>query len=150
MRKASIWKAFAVATVMGIAAAMLVPSETLHRVLALLTGAASGPVTDFEVSVSLTYNNGSSYEYKASLSRDEASRAESMPERAKQDFVTRAKEALARSQGYDVKTYGADSYKILSGVRVNWVKVKDTRSGRSTDIFRTARHGGDPDAGVID
>ena len=150
MRTASVWKALAVGLTVGVAAAMVVPTEALDRVMALLTGAASGPSSDHEVSVSLTFNGHSTYEYKAVLSRDEASRAEVAPERAKDDFILRAKQALARSQGYGSTIFGADSYKIVSGVKVNWVRVKDIRSGRSTDIFRTARRGDPADLGVLD
>jgi hypothetical protein len=150
MRKASIGRGLLVGLAVGVAAALLVPTDALDRALALLTGAASGPTSDHEVSVSLTFNGHSTYEYKAALSRDEVSRTESSPERAKDEFVTRAKQALARTQGYDSKTYGADSYKILSGVKINWVRVKDIRSGRSTDIFRTARRGDPADLGVMD
>lgn len=139
MKKTNLAKALGAILVIGIAVGMYVPATTVQRVLSLLTAAASGPAGEFQLVVSLTYNGSSTYEYKEDISRSDASRAESSPDFARNEFVDRAKKALAAKEGYDQKVYGNDSYKILSGVRVNSVKIKDSRSGRATDIFRSAR-----------
>ena len=132
-----------------IIAGFTVPAATMQRVLGTLTGAASGPSSDFQLIVSLSYNGSSTWEYKEDLSRADASRAESSPDFARNEFVDRAKKALAAREGYDTKVYGADSYRILSGVRVNAVKIQDRSSGRQTDIFRSARSR-DSENAVID
>lgn len=130
-------------------AGLTVPARTMQRVLSTLTGAASGPASEFQLVVSLSYNGSSTWEYKEDLSRSDASRAESSPDFARNEFVDRAKKALADREGYHAKVYGADAYKILSGVRVNAVKIKEVRSGRTTDIFRSARSR-DSENAVID
>lgn len=149
MNKITSIKALTSIVLVAIAVGLTVPAPTMERVLSSLTGAASGPASDFQLVVSLTYNGHSSWEYKEDLSRADASRAESSPDFARNEFVDRAKKALAQREGYDTKVYGSDSYKILSGVRVNAVKIKDVRSGRATDIFRSARSR-DSENAVID
>lgn len=126
-----------------------VPSSTLQRVMGQLTGAAANGSTDYQLIVSMQYNGSSTWEYKEDLSRADASRAESSPDFARNEFIDRAKKALAAREGYDAKVFGSDAHKILSGLRVNAVKIKDTRSGRSTDIFRGA-HSRDSENAVID
>lgn len=141
MRKTTMWKALGAAMVLGIAVAMAVPAETLNRTIALLTGAASGPTSDYEVIVDLSYNGSQSYTFKASLDRSEFSRAESSPEQARVQYGARAREALARKLGYGTRTFGQDNAKVVNA-SINHVRIRDTRSGRTTDIFRSARYGG--------
>ena len=148
MKKNHTAKVFGIVLVVGLAVGFFVPAPTLQRVMSSLTGAASGN-GDFILVVSLSYNGSSTWEYTEDLSRADASRAESSPDFARNEFVDRAKKALAQKEGYDTKVYGSDSYKILSGVRVNAVKIKDTHSGRATDIFRSARSR-DSENAVID
>lgn len=144
-------KVFAVgAIVLGATVvAYTVPAETMQRVMGQLTGSASGTSSDFKLLVNMTYNGSLTWEYAEDLSRSDASRAESSPDFARNEFIERAKKALAQREGYHSNVYGSDSYKMLSGLRVNAVKIKDTRSGRSTDIFRSARSR-DSENAVID
>lgn len=148
MLKRKSLKALGAIILLGLAVGVFVPAPQLSRVLGLLTGAASGP-GDVQLVVSLTYNGASTWEYKEDISRSDASRAESSPDMARGEIADRAKKALATREGYDPKVYGSESYKILSGVRVNSIKLKEYSSGRVTDIFNSSRSR-DSENSVID
>lgn len=141
--------AIAAALFVTLVVGFTVPSSTLQRVMSQLTGAVSSGSSDFQLVVSLQYNGTITWEYKEDLSRSDASRAEASPDFARNEFIDRAKKALAQREGYDSKVFGSDSYRVLSGLRVNAVKIRDIRSGRTTDIFRGARSR-DSENAVID
>lgn len=149
MNNKMTFAAIAAALFVTLVVGFTVPSSTLQRVMSQLTGAVSSGSSDFQLVVSLQYNGSTTWEYKEDLSRADASRAESSPDFARNEFIDRAKKALAQREGYDSKVFGSDSYRVLSGLRVNAVKIRDTRSGRTTDIFRGA-HSRDSENAVID
>jgi len=120
---------------LAMVAGALVPAPTLQRALRVLTGDASGPGGEYQLLVSMTYNGATTWEYKEDISTSEARRTESSPDMARGDIADRAKKALALREGYDPKVYGSESYKLLSGVRVDSIKLREYSSGRVTDVF---------------
>ena len=133
-------KLMALVIIVGAAAGVLIPTASLQRALSLLTGAASGPSGEYQLLVSMTYNGSSTWEYKEDISRSEASRTESSPDMMRSDIADRAKKALATREGYDAKVYGSESYKLLTGVRIDSIKIKEYASGRVTDVFLSGRN----------
>jgi hypothetical protein len=133
----------------AIATSMLVPADRLAYLLrdgaaAAAASGASGAPSEFEVVVRLQYNGSATWEHRSPVGRLEAARVETDSGGAQQEYVTRAKTALAESQGYHAAVYGPDAHKILSGVQVLSVRVRDVASGQIREIYRNARRDADP------
>jgi len=130
--------------------AVFVPSQTLRQALRSLPGAVNGADGEVQLVVKLQYNVTLTYEYKAALSRMEASQADTRPELFRQEYITRAKRALAETQGYGNGVFGHNNFKIMSEVQVVSMKLQDLSSGRCTDIWRAARRNDDGYNPVMD
>ncbi|MBI4863230.1 MAG: hypothetical protein HY815_23635 [Candidatus Riflebacteria bacterium] len=150
MKSRRILRLAVVILIVGAVAAVLVPSDAVRRTLRSLTGSAAGPDGECAVVVRLQYNGHSTYDYTASLSRSEASRLESQLDSQYQNMVLKAKRALAESLGYKKQVYGDDNYKILSGIQVVEMKLRDNSSGRTRDLWQAVRRGGDSREGLMD
>ena len=150
MRFKTMRKVLAALTVLSLIVAVTVPAKTFHRVLRSLSGAASDADAECQILVQLQYNGTSTFEYRAALSRDDASRTANTLVSGQHEYIIRAKQALAERQGYGTAVYGAENYKILSGVQVLSVKITDLSSGRTNDVWRSAQRGDPSDHSVMD
>ena len=97
-------------------------------------GASAATSSRYEIAVTLNYENGGSYEWRAPISRREYKEAEMTKRKMVKKYATEAKKALARKMGYFNNLYGDDNDKMTNTQLAKMV-VTDLRADRETEIM---------------
>ncbi len=96
-------------------------------------GASAASSGRYEVAVTLNYENGGSFEYRAPISRREYKEAEMTKKKIVRKYAGEAKKALARKMGYFDSLYGDGNDKMTSTQLAKMV-VTDLRADRETEL----------------
>lgn len=135
MKRTFSWKSLAVlgAALGLIAIIALTPGgqEFLSSVTERMGAAAAGAGDRYELTIVLAYDAGGSFEWRGMLTRDEYQQIEFFPKELREKYLTEARRALARKQGYFDAVY-SDEGSRLTATRVSSIKVTDLRTSRET------------------
>ena len=97
-------------------------------------GASAASNNRYEIAVTLNYENGGTYEWRAPISRQEYKDAEMTKKRMVKKYAVEAKKALARKMGYFNNLYGDDNEK-LTNTQLAKMVVTDLRADRETELL---------------
>jgi hypothetical protein len=151
MQKKS-WKLIAAAVFIAAVIVVTVPRESLQGLLDGLKASVGG-ASYGELMVVLTDPSGSSttFVHKISISREDANRLKSMPQDIpRSDLVVEAKKKLAEKQGFHQSLYGSDSYRVMAGIRLERVELKEASTGRTETLYGRTLAGAGAANGYLD
>jgi len=124
---------FAGALVLALVASLTPGGRALLTRVSTAIGASATSDGRYEVAVTLNYDNGGSFEWRAPISRQEFTEAEMTKRHVVNKYFGEARKALARKMGYFEDLYG-DSDK-LTAVQLAKMTVSDLRSGSDTTLI---------------
>lgn len=152
MKKIS-WKIIAAAVLTAAVIAVTVPQESLQGLLGGLKASVGG-ATYGELSVVLIDGNNPSarpFVHKIPVSREDANRLKSMPQDIPRcDLVLEAKKKLAEKEGFHRNLYGADNVRVMAGLRLERVELKETSTGHTETLYGRTLAGTGAASGFMD
>ena len=108
--------------------------KVLEKMTSTLGASAYSLNGRYEVAVVLNYSEGSTFEWRETLSRNEYKNAEFLQKKFVKKYSKKALKALARKMGYFERLYGEQNTQ-MTAVQLAKVSVSDLRAERTTNLL---------------